>query len=204
MRRATMEATARQLQKAATREKVVESALELFAKQGIVETKTADIAKAIGMSHGVIFLHFPKRDDLVIAVIDEFGRRLAGELRRAMEGGPEQHAELKGVLQAHLRVLEDFEPFYARVVTEAPLLPPVIRSTLLALQMAVANRMRIVMTREHAAGQVRVKPGPLLFHTWIGLVHHYLVNRDLFTNGGSVIAAKKAELIDHFMSLVQA
>lgn len=198
-----MEATARQVQKAATREKVVESALALFAQQGIVETKTADIAKAIGMSHGVIFLHFPKRDDLVIAVIDEFGRRLAGELRRAMEGGPER-AALQDVLDAHLQVLQDFEPFYARLVTEAPLLPPVIRSTLLALQMAVANRMRIVMTREHAAGRVRAKPTPLLFHTWIGLVHHYLINRDLFVESGSVIAAKKHELIEHFLSLVEA
>jgi AcrR family transcriptional regulator len=179
---------------------VVEGALALFARQGIVQTKTADIAKAIGMSHGVIFLHFPKRDELVIAVIDEFGRRLAAELRRAMEGG----VSLRAVLEAHLRVLEEFEPFYARLVTEAALLPPKVRSTLLMLNAAVSQRIAVAAQREREAGRVRELPRHLLFNTWIGLVHHYLVNRDVFATGGSVIAEKKDELVSHFLSLLQA
>jgi AcrR family transcriptional regulator len=195
-----MEATVRQQQKAATRERVVESALALFARQGIAETKTADIAKAIGMSHGVIFLHFATRDDLVIAVIDEFGRRLQTEFRHATEGG----LSLRALLEAHLRVLEEFEPFYARLVIEAPVLPAKVRSTLLMLQAAVSNRMRIAVEREAAEGRVRPMPRHLMFNTWIGLVHHYLVNRDLFTDGPSVIAAKKDELVNHFLALVSA
>jgi hypothetical protein len=43
----------------------------------------------------------------------------------------------------------------------------------------------------------------LLFNTWIGLVHHYLVNRDLFATGDSVIAEKGDLLVNHFMSLVK-
>ncbi len=195
-----LEATARQQQKAATRERVVEGALALFARQGIVQTTTADIAKAIGMSHGVIFLHFATRDDLVIAVIDEFGRRLAAELRRALEGG----VGLRAVLQAHLRVLEEFEPFYARLVTEAALLPPKVRSTLLMMNAAVSHRVSIAAEQERQAGRMRDIPRHRLFNTWIGLVHHYLVNRDLFANGPSVIAEKKNELVGHFLSLVQA
>ena len=196
----SMDATVRQQQKAATRERVVESALALFARQGIVETKTADIAKAIGMSHGVIFLHFATRDDLVIAVIDEFGRRLQAEFRRATEGG----LSLRAVLDAHLRVLEEFEAFYARLVTEATLLPEKVRGTLLMLQAAVSQRITVAAERERAEGRIRLMPRHLLFNTWIGLVHHYLANRDLFTDGPSVIAAKKDELVNHFLALVSA
>src|SRR5438309_1005608 len=114
-----MLAATRQEQKAATRDRLVTAAMALFARKGIVQTTTADIAKSIRMSHGVVFLHFPKRDDLVIAVIDEFGRRLAVEFRQALE----QDLGLRAVLRAHLRVLADFEPFYARLVPEAELLP---------------------------------------------------------------------------------
>src|SRR5207249_6902304 len=74
-----MQAATRQEQKAATRDRLVNAAMALFARKGIVQTTTADIARSIRMSHGVVFLHFPKRDDLVIAVIDEFGRRLRSE-----------------------------------------------------------------------------------------------------------------------------
>jgi AcrR family transcriptional regulator len=193
-----MEGTARQLRKAATRARVLGAALDLFARQGIAGTRTADIARAIGMSHGVIFLHFPTRDDLVMTAIDEFGRRLAVELRHAMEDG---HT-LRGVLEAHLRVLGEFEPFYARLVAEAALLPAKVRSTLLMLHAAVSHRLWLAAEAGHKAGTVRFIPRHLLFNTWIGLVHHYLVNRDLFSVGGSVIAEKKEELVRHFLSLV--
>src|SRR5438034_8963279 len=110
--------------------------MALFARKGIVQTTTADIAKSIRMSHGVVFLHFPKRDDLVIAVIDEFGRRLGVEFRQALE----QDLGLRAVLRAHLRVLAEFEPFYARLVTEAPTMPPNVRISHLILHAAVSQR----------------------------------------------------------------
>ena len=189
----------RQEQKTATRDRLVNAAMKLFARDGIVGTTTADIAKSIRMSHGVVFLHFPTRDDLVIAVIDEFGRRLATEFRRALE----EDLELRAVLHAHLRVLQEFEPFYARLVIEAPMLPPKVRSTLLMLHAAVSHRLFEALERERKAGKARKIERPLLFNTWIALVHHYLVNRDLFTNGDSVIAEQGDTLVHHFMSLVK-
>ena len=195
-----MQAATRQEQKAATRDRLVNAAMALFARKGILQTTTADIARSIRMSHGVVFLHFPKRDDLVIAVIDEFGRRLAVEFRQALE----QDLGLRAVLQAHLRVLAESEPFYARLVTEAPLLPPKVRSTLLMLHAAVSQRLFLALERERKAGRARRLERPLLFNTWIGLVHHYLVNRDLFAAGASVIAEQGDTLVQHFMTLVKA
>ena len=195
-----MQAATRQEQKAATRDRLVNAAMALFARKGIVQTTTADIARSIRMSHGVVFLHFPKRDDLVIAVIDEFGRRLGVEFRQALE----QDLGLRAVLRAHLRVLAEFEPFYARLVTEAPLLPPKVRSTLLMLHAAVSQRLFLALERERKAGRARRLERPLLFNTWIGLVHHYLVNRDMFAAGDSVIAEQGDTLVQHFMTLVKA
>ena len=174
--------------------------MALFARKGIAETSTADIAKTIGMSHGVIFLHFPKRDDLVIAVIDEFARRLSTEFHNALA----REMSVRALLEAHLLVLAEFEPFYARLVSEAPLLPAKVRGTLLMLQAYVSRQLFVAVERERAAGRARAFPRPLLFNTWIGLVHHYLVNRDVFAQGTSVITEMGETLIDHFLSLVAA
>ena len=190
----------RQEQKEATRERLVNAAMDLFARNGIAQTTTADIAKSIGMSHGNVFVHFPKRDDLVVAVIDEFGRRLATEFRGAFE----EDLGLRAVLRAHLRVLSQLEPFYARLVTEAPLLPLKVRSTLLMLHAGVAREIFIALERERKAGRARKFEKPMIFNTWIGLVHHYIVNRDLFATGDSVIAERGESLINHFMTLVKA
>src|ERR1700722_270789 len=96
-----MQAVTRQEQQIATRRRLVNAAMSLFARDGIADTTTADIAKSIRMSHGNVFAHFPTRDDLVIAVIDEFGRRLAVEFRQVLE----EDLGLRAVLRAHLKVL---------------------------------------------------------------------------------------------------
>jgi AcrR family transcriptional regulator len=195
----TAQAATRREQKEVTRGRLVNAAMTLFARKGIVNTTTADVAKSVRMSHGVIFLHFPKRDDLVVAVIDEFGARLSAEFRRAFE----QDLGLRSVLKAHLRVLQEFEPFYARLVIEAPMLPPKVRSTLMLLHAAVSYELFVALERERKAGRARKIERPLLFNTWIGLVHHYVVNRDVFATGNSVIAEQGETLVNHFMSLIK-
>jgi hypothetical protein len=111
---------------------------------------------------------------------------------------------LKSVLQAHLRALAEFEPFYGRLVTEAPLLPEKVRGTLLMLHAFVSGQLDAAAQREHQAGRVRAVGRVLLFNTWIGLVHHYLVNRDLFVSEGSVLSRHGEVLVEHFMSLMKA
>ena len=194
-----MQAATRREQKEVTRGRLVNAAMTLFARKGIVNTTTADVAKSVRMSHGVIFLHFPTRDDLVVAVIDDFGARLSAEFRRAFE----QDLGLRSVLKAHLRVLQEFEPFYARLVAEAPMLPPKVRSTLMLLHAAVSYELFTALERERKAGRARRIERPLLFNTWIGLVHHYVVNRDLFASGNSVIAEQGETLVNHFMTLIK-
>lgn len=207
MRQAAQIST-RQEQKEATRVRLVNAAMALFARKGIAGTTTADIAKSIQMSHGNVFVHFPRRDDLVVAVIDEFGRRLSTEFRQAMvrdsQRDSNRELKLRALLQAHLKVLAEFEPFYARLVTEAPMLPPKVRSTLFMLHATVSLRMFMALERERKLGRARKIEQPLLFATWIGLVHHYVINRDMFTNGDSVIAVMGDTLVQHFMALVRA
>jgi hypothetical protein len=95
------------------------------------------------------------------------------------------------------------EPFYARLVTEAPMLPPKVRSTLMLLHAAVSYEIFTALERERKLGRARKIARPLLFNTWIGLVHHYLVNRDVFATGDSVIAEQGETLVNHFMALVK-
>jgi AcrR family transcriptional regulator len=188
----------RQQQKSETRQRLIEAGLKLFAERGIMATTTAEIARASGAAHGTVFLHFVTRDDLVVAVMDEFARRLQEEFDRIR-----QWASLADALQAHLRALEEFEPFYARLVAESGLLPPSVTGSLFALQAGISNRLFRAAAEEQRAGLIRPLPQPLFFNTWISLVHYYLAHRELFAPGQSVIRAKGQELREHFLSLLR-
>lgn len=191
-------ATVRQKQKAETRSRILSAASDLFARQGVLSTPTADIASAASISHGALFVHFRTREDLLVALIDEFGKSLAKDFR-TQRGG---ESSLRSTLEGHLTILERYEDLYARLVIEGPLLPQRARASLSILQSAISSEMARAAERERRAGRLRPVAQHLLFNTWIGLVHHYLVNRDLFAPRKSVIRAKGAELLEHFLSLM--
>ncbi len=188
----------RDTQKGRTRAAILRTARELFADRGVAATSTAAIAAKAGISHGAVFVHFKTRDDLLLAVIEELGAQLAAELS-AGEGTPNT---LRAVIDGHLRAIERREALYARLVAEAPVMPAAARAALAAIQNGVSWRMQAAAARERELGRLRTIPPHLLFNTWIALVHHYLVNRDLFAPGRSVVRAKGRELADHYVSLV--
>jgi AcrR family transcriptional regulator len=50
------------------REKLLQTALELFVSQGFNDTPTSKIAKEAGIATGTLFYFFPTKDDLIISL----------------------------------------------------------------------------------------------------------------------------------------
>ncbi len=184
--------------KALTRQTILEAAAGLFEDRGVLAVKTAEIARAAGVSHGTVFVHFPTREDLVAAVISLRANALMAHIHAAAEASD----GLRGVLEAHLAGLAEHERFYAHLVAESPSLPPYARHTLLGIQAAISHHIHRAAAPAVAAGELRAVSMHLLFNSWIGLVHHYLVNRDLFAPDASVLAEHGPALIDHTMALL--
>ncbi|QKV90755.1 TetR/AcrR family transcriptional regulator [Streptomyces sp. NA02950] len=186
-------------QKEATRQRLIVQAVRLVGERGFGQTRTVDVAKAARVSHGTVFTHFPSREDLVLAVAGHIGRKTTDRLHELAGAG----RGLDDVLQAHLQCLQENEDAYRQLVLEAPLLPAEFRATWVGLQSAVSSYVCAAAEAEAAEGRTRALPAHLVFNTWIGLVHHYLVNKDLFVTEGSVIAAHGPSLTEYFMTLLR-
>jgi AcrR family transcriptional regulator len=70
----------------ATREHVVDVALDLFATQGYDATSIEAVMRAAGVSKGALYHHFPGKDALFEAVLDRIGGRIEAALREAAVG----------------------------------------------------------------------------------------------------------------------
>lgn len=194
-----MENAARDEQKSKTKKRILEAAKELFASNGLLSTSSRDIAKAANVSNGLIFSHFPTTEDLFQAVIEDFGVKISARILELAKG----KRSLKDILGAHLAAISENEEFYARLVIENTLLPHSCRSSFVNMQSAVSH----VIT-EHAKtgmkeGKIKDVPLHMLFNAWVGLVNHYLINRDLFASGESVIAKRGSEILDFYMAIVE-
>lgn len=55
-------------------QKIIETAINLFAEKGYANTSTAEVAKIAGVSEGTIFKHYGTKDTLLLSVILPFVR----------------------------------------------------------------------------------------------------------------------------------
>lgn len=194
-----MQPTPRKEQKEKTRAGLIRQAGNLFSSKGISATTTADIATALKVSHGTLFVHFPTRDDLIKAVIDEFGERLS----KALDQKCSSDLKLKDLLKSHLTVLADFEDFYLRLISESQALPPHIRSTVYAMNASLSYRFYRAAKVEMDKGLLKKISQIHFFNTWMGLVHYQIMNRDLFSESTPILTDVGDELLRHFFYIIK-
>ena len=65
-------------------QKIIETAIQLFAEKGYANTSTAEIAKASGVSEGTIFKRYGTKDNLLLSVILPFVSELFPQMAQEM------------------------------------------------------------------------------------------------------------------------
>ncbi|MFL5352878.1 TetR/AcrR family transcriptional regulator [Archangium sp.] len=102
MRKAAAKREIKQERAVRTRVEIMEAAITLFARRGILATTMAELAKAIRMTPGALYWHFPTKEDLLLAAIEELHARFLEEFK-----------ELLGE-QRRLTARQQFEAFISR------------------------------------------------------------------------------------------
>jgi len=192
-----MRESMRQIQKLNTRKKIIETAYKIFSEKGF-SVPSSIIAKEAGVSHGSIFAHFPTMNDLTVSLLSDFGDKIGASLHELAE----KCDSVENLLKGHLRVLEEYEAFYFRLISEKSILPKEAKYTFAVIQSTVSFHFSSVIEREIEKGTVKKLPTHMLYNTWLGLVHYYLMNKDIFSDSSeSVIKKYGPELLSTYLKL---
>ena len=190
-------ASIRKLQKEQTRERIITAAIKVYSEQGF-STPTSTIADEAQVSHGSIFVHFPTVESLLMCLLDSFSQDITIELHSLRESDG-----IEKLLAMHIDVLIEHEGFYQRLTREAAYLPEEAKNTFIAIQSTVSIHFLQALEQEICAGNIKNIPFHMLFNTWLGLIHYYLLNGELFAPQDSVLSCYKDTLIECFMALIK-
>lgn len=95
----------RQLRSVATRRRILDSAIGLFARQGFVHTGTSEIIAQSGMTGGAFYHHFDDKDSVAEAILVETNTKVHQTFTSADTGGPALEAVIRGTFAvAYLHV----------------------------------------------------------------------------------------------------
>ncbi|MDP6979740.1 MAG: TetR/AcrR family transcriptional regulator [Myxococcota bacterium] len=99
----------------ATRERLLESGRQLFAKQGLHGVTTHDIAHGAEVAAGTFYLHFKNKREVFREIVDGS----VGELIECIESAVEPFVEtddLAGVVRAQVEAMVDFAEDHREVI----------------------------------------------------------------------------------------
>lgn len=107
----------RQEQARATRAALIDAARELWSANGFFATSTSDIvtAAAVG-TRGAFYAHFPDREQLFLAVLEDVSVRLSAELEQRVTPAGDPLNDLRAVLLAFLDIVVEAPDVQALLV----------------------------------------------------------------------------------------
>ena len=90
------------MSKVATRDRILQAALQVFAQKGYHRALVDDIVHASRTSKGAVYHHFPNKEALFLALVDDFSARLAESIAEAIADAHGALGKVEAALRAGL------------------------------------------------------------------------------------------------------
>jgi len=101
--------TQKQIQSEQTKQKIIESAIDLFSKKGFNFTSIADIANSTGITKGAIYHHFENKDAIFYAVLEGVRHLWREKVLRDLLGKSNAIDRLTTLFENHACIIEEQE-----------------------------------------------------------------------------------------------
>ena len=164
----------RQAAKVRTRQKVLDSARELFAERGYEPATIRDIAKGAGMSTGAVFANFQDKAELFEAVLTEDMAGLAETMKNGAGDGSTRD-RLVNALSAGYHGSIDQLPLFQAIVARSWFQPVAAETRQRAANQALTDVIAGVLRDGVASGELKQDADvPLLTQlTWDAYLSNY-------------------------------
>lgn len=163
-----------------TKERILESALQLFSEKGYLGATTKEIAKAAKISEVTLFRHFQTKENLFINVIEHYSfLPKLKELSQVLKDYPLEEA-LKTIARAFLERLRLKKALIRIMLSELPRYPEIIKNSYQKTIKDVHKELSKYFQQIQRRGLVKNSiPPHLLSQAFLGLFFSYFHAKEI-------------------------
>jgi TetR/AcrR family transcriptional regulator, fatty acid metabolism regulator protein len=161
--------------KIATRERILDGALDVFARKGYHRAIVDDIVRASGTSKGAVYHHFPNKEAVFAALVDDFAELLASRVASAVSAGHGSLAKVDGALTAALTTFADNEQLARLILLEAVSLGPAYQRKRAEVAARFAALIQGYLDEAVADGSLPAVDTRVATFAWLGAVNELVV-----------------------------
>ncbi len=145
--------------KAANRDRLLAAAASEFARLGLAGANVNEISLAAGLAKGTVYNHFPSKEALFLAVVEE-ACRLAVEGAERLPPEASTREQLLAVLASDVAWAREHEAFARVLIREVLTADPRFYPRVIEAAGPFIDRVRAILADGVARGEVRPDPPP--------------------------------------------
>lgn len=153
----------------------MEAARRAFAARGYHGTLMDHVARTAGVSKGAVYLHFPSKEELFLALLEDAATTLVGRLTSAIEGAQGARAKVSAALAAALGTFEENEALTRLFLLESVGVNPEVERRRWELRAALTHLVQAYLDEAVADGDIPPQDTALAATAWMGAVSEVVV-----------------------------
>src|SRR5260370_29224396 len=138
----------------ATRDKILQAALEVFAQKGYHRALVEDMVRVSRTSKGAVYHHFPNKEALFLALVDEFAGRLAESVAAAIGGAEGALGKVEAAPTAGLETFARHRELAQILLLESVSLGPAYQVKLLVVHARLTSLLQAHLDQAASDGRV--------------------------------------------------
>jgi TetR/AcrR family transcriptional regulator, fatty acid metabolism regulator protein len=158
-----------------SRERILDKALDVFSSKGYQETDLGEIAEAAQTSKGAIFFHFPNKERLFLALVDQFADLLERRVTEAIRQEREGVARVKVAVETCLQTFGRYRRPAKILLVQAVGLGATFEKKRLEVNDRFARLIETYLREAVAVGDVPPVDTEVVAYAWMGAIYGVVI-----------------------------
>ena len=158
-----------------TRERILNAAIKVFSDKGYHDTKVDEIVAESKTSKGAVYFHFPSKQRIFLALVDEFAGLLESKLREAISREPNGVRRVNAALKIGLATFGEYQALAKIFLVQAVGLGQAFEEKRLQILDRFADVIRNYLDQAVAEGDIPEINTQVAAYAWIGAINEVVI-----------------------------
>jgi len=161
--------------KKSVRERILDSALNIFSNKGYHDTRLDEIVDESKTSKGSIYFHFPNKEKLFLALVDQFADLIERRATEAIEAEEEGIKRVHAALESVLSTFGKYRRPAKLLLVQAVGLGTVFEQKRMEISDRFAELIRIYLQEAIDVGDIAPVDVEVIAHAWMGAIYNVVI-----------------------------
>ncbi|GAB4324060.1 MAG: hypothetical protein Kow00117_12320 [Phototrophicales bacterium] len=158
-----------------TRERILDAALNIFSNKGYHDTRIDEIVEESHTSKGSIYFHFPNKEKLFIALVDQFADLIERRTTEAIAQEAQGIARVKAALESVLNTFGKYRRPAKILLVQAVGLGSIFEKKRLEVNQRFADLIKTYLDEAIMVGDIPPVDTEVVSHAWMGAIYNIVI-----------------------------